>query len=379
MITGNMDYPNRFKSQKRNHSSGLTDLPVVTFAQLVETFPRITNKSKELAKKILPLHASPDLAALVAALMTDGHVDWYTSDGSPRSRKIILYSSNKAECEWFLSLVRKVFGAKGEMERYAPKAGYFKKQPYKAVVWNAVVARILILAGAPAGNKTEKKFLVPEWVLEGDTEIKREFLRTFFTFEASKPHLKSNRGFSFEISLLMVKTEKHADNAFQFFHQIKTLLKEFRMNPTRTISFPKKHGFKASKLAFTFSIIQQQSIVNFYRYVGYFNPEKQVVLKDAVLKISKFGRVREKPICALISELKEVFGTDRNLSTEINKFTEKKYSNRQVEHFRRNETTLPLEFLSALIRIKKDKAILKELPEYAQFLYGLNSSVPLNL
>ncbi len=350
---------------------------VVTFEQLMAAFPRITNRSKLFAKKVLPLRASGELAALVAALMSDGHVEWYTSDGSPRTRKIILYSSNEFECKWFLSLVKNVFGVTGKVQAYTPNHNNWRKQPYKAIVWNAAVARILILAGAPAGNKTEKEFLIPGWIMGGSREIKSEFLRAFFSFEGSKPMLKTNRQFSFQIDLTMVKSKPYLESALCFFEQIKRLLLEFGVKSTRIIYFQKRDCPKDYKYIFNFSIMRQKSIVNFYRHVGYFGGEKQKLLTDVVIKISAFGRIRSNQLCALISELKCVFGTDRSLANEINKFTKKKYSNRQMEHFRRNETKVPLELLFALIKIKKDEAILKELPEHVQFLYELNSSAPL--
>ncbi len=349
---------------------------IVTFEQLVKDFPRITNKSKERAKKILPLHASPELAALVAALMTDGYVEWTKADGRPRAKKIMLYSSEKAECEWFLKIVKELFGVDGRIEAYTPKYGYFKKQPYKAFVSNATITQILILAGSPIGNKTEKEFLVPNWIMNSNTEIKKEFLKTFFTFEASKPRVKTNRKFSFEIGLTMVKTKELLGNAFKLFSQIKELLSGFRINSTRTITYPKSNSFETSKHAFGFSITNQFSIVNFYRYISYFNPKKQRVLKKAVIEISKFSRIRSKEVCALVSEMKIFFESDRLLAIELSKLTGKNYSHRQLEHFRRNESKVPLEVLFSLIKIKDDEAILNELPNHIMFLYTLDSSVP---
>lgn len=347
--------------------------PIVTYEDFIHAFPNITNKSKEFAKQLLPLHASPELAALVAALMTDGHIDWYKSDGRPRTRKIILYSSNKEECEWFLCLAKNIFGINGRVAAYKPNHNNWKKQPYRAVVWNAAIARILILAGVPAGNKTEKEFLVPAWVMNGSKEIKREFLRVFFTFEGSKP-MGRLRSCSFQISLCMVKNDDFLSNAIHFLSQIKDLLNSFGVKTSKIWHHTKLKGFKPGNKVVHFSIMDQSSIINFYRNIGYFSKEKQKLLKEAVFEISKFGRIKATHVCAMISGLKNIFGTDKMLASEINKFTERKYSNRQMEHYRRNETALPLELLFALIKIKKEKTILNELPDNVHFLFELNSS-----
>ncbi|MDP2973808.1 MAG: LAGLIDADG family homing endonuclease, partial [Candidatus Diapherotrites archaeon] len=235
---------------------------VVTFEQLVAAFPRITNRSKLFAKKVLPLRASPELAALVAALMTDGHVEVGKSDGRPRPKKVMLYSSNREECKWFLKVVKMLFGVDGKVQAYIPNHSNWVKQPYKAFVCNAAIARTLILAGAPAGNKTENGFLVPEWIMDGSREIKSEFLRAFFSFEGSKPMLKTNRQFSFQIDLTMVKSKHYLENVLCFFEQIKKLLLEFGVESTKTIYFQKRDCPKDYKYVFNFSIMRQKSIVN---------------------------------------------------------------------------------------------------------------------
>ena len=81
--------------------------PMVTFNQFIKEFPNIKSKSKELAKKILPLYPSPELAEIVAALLTDGHIDWHTSDGHPRPRKAEKILKEKIEIpDWTRFLIQ---------------------------------------------------------------------------------------------------------------------------------------------------------------------------------------------------------------------------------------------------------------------------------
>ncbi|MCX6798906.1 MAG: hypothetical protein NTW59_02290 [Candidatus Diapherotrites archaeon] len=349
---------------------------VVTFEQLMEAFPRIKNKSKELAKKILPLCASSELAAIIAALMSDGHIEWYTHDGRPRTRKIILYSSNKIECDWFLFLIKLVFGVTGKVQAYTPNHSNWRKQPYKAIVHSAVVARILILAGAPAGNKTEKEFLAPNWIMNGCREIKKEFLRVFFSFEAGTPYRKSKVGHGFQTALFMNKDPRILENGIAFLRQIIKLLNFFGVSCSKVVSRQYSGGFNSKKNTVYFTITSQKSVVNFYRNIGFLNPLKQSRLESCVLDISKFHRFESDAVCKLMEEVKEKIGADRKLAACINSFTEARYSKRQMEHFRRKETWIPLELVWALIKIKKDEAILKELPDYVQALYKFEPSAP---
>lgn len=351
---------------------------IVTLKQFSRKFPNARNKSKETAKEFLPLQPSQNLAAIVAALMTDGHIDWYTKDNRPRTRKIILYSSNKGECEWFLNLIKKLFGAEGKLQAYIPKSGYFKKQPYKATVHNATIAKALILAGVPAGNKAEKEFLIPEWITNGNKEIKRHFLRAFFTFEGSKPK-GHYRPCSFQIALNIVKNEKYSNNALRFLSQIREMMACFNIETSKAWHYSKCIGLKTGNGMFRFSIMKQSSILNFYREIGYFNEEKQEALEGAIRQIAKFGRIKNGSVCELINKVKNSLGSDNALAKELSKHTERNYTKRQIEHYRRKESALPLELLSALIKISGENEILKTIPENICFLQKIDSSVPLPL
>jgi len=340
--------------------------PILAYESFIEKFPNVTNKGKQLAEGLLPLYASPELAGLVAALMTDGHVDWYTNNGNSRTKRITLYSSKREECEWFLRLVKKIFGVSGKIEAYVPNHNNWIKQPYKANVFNAVVARILILAGAPAGNKTEKEFLIPEWIMGGNLEIKREFLRTFFTFEGGKPFVKRSKGHAYQMSLFMNKSPDLLDNAFNFFNQIVTLLDFFGVSCSRIANrISKNVTYYTGKNTIYFTITNHKSIVNFYHNIGFLNSVKQARLESCVLDIAKFHRLKSDAICRLIKHAKRTIGTDRELTDYLNKFTAVKYSYRQIEHFRKKEIAVPLEIVSALIVLLEDNSVLKELPDYA--------------
>ena len=330
---------------------------VVTFNQFIKAFPTVTEKSKKLARKILPLYPSVELAQIVGALLTDGHVDWYTSDVMPRTRQIRLYSSNKAECIWFVELCKKVFGVKGKVVAYIPKYGKFKLQPYKAIVNKAVVARILILAGAVAGNKSNQGYKIPEWIMYSNTEIKIEFLKTIFTFDGSKPYPRKN---TWTIHYSASVNPRYLETTLTFFEQLRFLLAQFGVvmgeNPT------KYHKLNGNVMVIT-SISSRKSITNFYRFIGYLNPIKQKRLEFAVANISRLARVKCKT--NLLENMKKIFGTDTDTLGFINVFLCSNYTYRQFEHFRRGESVIPIEILALAERITERKITL---PLWIDFL-----------
>lgn len=343
--------------------------PIVRFEQFIKKFPNIKLKSKELAKKILPLYPSIKLAEIIAALLTDGHIDWYTSDNHPRCRKILLYSDNKNECEWFLNIFKELFRIKGDVKKYTSKTSYSQEESYKAEIFNATLARILILAGVPAGDKTKMEYKMPNWIMVSDKKIKTAFLRTLFNFDGSVPNDKKDRPCSWQMTYSMNKERNLLENGVKFLKQIEKLLGEFNIK-CGGIGQYKDEGNKYN-LHFSFS--NQISIVSFYQKISFINLAKQKRLENAVIKILRKGRIKSKEIYPLLERLRRKFGSDKKAINEINKSTVKIYSKRQFEHFRRSETKIPYEVLFATIIINKNEKILNKLPEHVKELWKIFS------
>lgn len=343
---------------------------------LMKEFPNIKSKSKEKAREILPLLPSPELAMIVAALMSDGHLDWHTSDGRPRTRKILLYSSEKEECTWFLNIMRRVFSITGKIIRYKPNHNHWRKQPYKTLIHCAVVSRILIISGVPVGNKTKKEFLVPDWIMNGGMDIKRAFLRTFLSFEGSVPYRKKDRNHTFQMGLLMNKSKKFLRNGIDFVCQIRDLLSEFNVSCSSINTRENSTNLSKGGNTIYFSITRQTSILFFYLNVGFLNKKKQARLESCIKDICFFHRIRSDSIGILFEHVKNIIGTDKGVADHINTYTFYTYSKRQMEHFRRNEISTPMEVIYALMKIKKDRTILEELPVYVRHLYNIASSAP---
>lgn len=345
-------------------------IPIVTFEHIIRKFPNIVSKSKRLAKNILPLYPSSKLVEIVATLLTDGHIDWYTSDGNPRTRKILLYSDYKKECQWFLNKCKDVFGIGGDIQKYRSTTGYSQKSSYKAIISNATLARILILAGAPAGDKTKTKYTLPNWIMKSDKKIKSIFLRTLFNFDGSVPHCKRDRPCSWQMGYSLNKQQSLIENGINFLRQIKSLLGEFDIKCGSIV----KHKCNKDKYTLLLTISNQKSIVNFYQKIGFINFLKQDKLKKAVIEILKKGRIKSKELSLLLKELKTKFGSDKNTISKINKITFKNYTKRQFEHFRRSETRIPFEILFTAIKITNKRKVLNQLPDYVNTLWELFNS-----
>ncbi|MFH1221588.1 MAG: hypothetical protein V1492_00720, partial [Candidatus Micrarchaeota archaeon] len=192
--------------------------PILTYQEFIRSY-NIKEKQKQAVERWFPIRPSPELAEITAALMTDGHIDWNDYDTNPRPKKLVLYSNYKNECEWFSAKVYRLFGVEGKVIRYRASTGFSKKDSYKAIVYCAPLARILILAGVPCGDKTQKSYKVPSWIMSGSQEIKQSFLRILFNFDGSIS-IKSRRSTA-AITFSFNKQEKYLQSGKEFLLQVK--------------------------------------------------------------------------------------------------------------------------------------------------------------
>ena len=353
-----MDMTSAAFSKKQN--------PILTYEKFICSY-NIKEKQRQIAKNWFPLYPSVELAEIAAALMTDGHIDWNDYDDSlPRPKKLLLYSGYRYECEWFSAKVRELFGVSGKVIRYRPTTGFSKKDSYKAIVYCAPLARVLISLGIPCGDKTQKNYLVPVWIMNGNKEMKRSFLKILFNFDGSIS-VRKNRS-SAEINFCFNKHHRCLKTGKRFMSQIKCLLNEFN------VSSGKIHIRKAryekfpdyDKYMVMLFITNHKSIINFYKQIGFFNREKQGRLQKFIYKIYVNARVPFRSMPFLLNEVKEKIGSDKETVLEINKYSKIPFTYRQFEHMRRGELKIPIQMVLSAIKIVGKKEYFEKIPKHYQ-------------
>ncbi|MEW6036537.1 MAG: LAGLIDADG family homing endonuclease [Candidatus Micrarchaeota archaeon] len=320
---------------------------LLTCEQLLADY-KVGKKHLNEVRHWFPIRPTPELAGLAAALISDGHIDWNNYDGNPRPKKLILYSNDPQECEWFLGTVWRLFCVRGEVVKYCSNSGYSANSSYKAVVYCAVLARILILLGVPAGDKTTSPFAVPKWVLGGSREIKKEFLRVLFNFDGSLS-MRTRRETAIEMNYSMNKHEAIVSNGQQFLLQVKELLSDFGVTAGRIHVRPCA-GDKYTILLF---VTNHLSILNFHENIGFLGETKRRKLETAVSIITKHRRTSGGS--DVLRLLKEKVGSDRAAISRINKLSQVKCSLRQFEHMRRGESLIPVDMVNAALKILNEK------------------------
>ncbi|MDD5340396.1 MAG: LAGLIDADG family homing endonuclease [Candidatus ainarchaeum sp.] len=302
------------------------------------------------ARSWFPLFASKELAAIAAALMSDGHLAFQLRNGKPKMCKIVLYSDDRLECAWFLRLIYARFGVMGRTVRYKPATGFSDAYSYKAVIHSAPLAKLLASIGIPYGDKTKTAYLVPGWVVNGTHKIKASFLKILFNFDGSLS-LKKQRHTAVALNFV---TNKHMDfikSGEAFLEQLAAILSEFG------IKSGKIHVRHCKKDKFTLMLFvtNGRSVINFYKHIGFLNKKKKDKLRLVVLRLRTHRRIRYGS--HILQELKLKTGTDREAVEIVNNLSKMEYTYRQFEHMRRGESGIPADMLNGALKALGRKSI----------------------
>lgn len=221
-------------------------------------------------KKLL---GSPELARIIADINGDGHLQLQDWRGL-----VSFYSKNKEEIDAFLDKFKTFFGIKGRV--YVDNR---QNKRYKLFFISKPLAQFLNEAGAVKGNKTNQSFLIPKWIIKGNEEVKRAYLKGIF---AAEGYIYSTRiseiKTRWRIGLEQYKNEALKEEGKKYMEQIRMMLKDFEIksSPVRFNGFTlRKDGTKSLGMRFD---IEQKYFNNFYKEVGFDNKEKTIKLVNAM-------------------------------------------------------------------------------------------------
>jgi len=257
--------------ERENISVGEYMEPLVTYEDVLAMYgsKRCGHAKLKSYKHLFPVYPSSVLASIIADLMGDGHIQ-------KRKYRFDFTSKDKPELERFGKAVFNLFGVKGKI-RPCNTNKYGKTFNYG--VNCAAVTKILILAGAPRGEKVRNPFKVPLWILE-NKECFRAFSRRLFDCECSI-WSKHSPG----IALEMWKEESLEKDAMHFMNQIRIGLEQhFQIKPSVVFTPNTKCVRKDSILTkpFRFSIKSRDSICKFHKEIGFDSKEKQFKLMEII-------------------------------------------------------------------------------------------------
>lgn len=213
---------------------------------------------------------SPELARICGELSGDGHIQLKGWRGLTS-----FYSKNLSTIKDFEARFRRIFGVKGHT--YIDDG---KSRSYRIFFISKGAAKTLVSLGAPAGNKTDTPFIVPDWISNGKPKIKAAYLLGLFSAEGSIYHTKS--GDRWRIEIEMYKHESLKEEGRRFFIQLKEMLESLhiRCSPVR---FGRRNSRKNGSHSIAIKLdIEQPSFTNFYKEVGFADELKTKALSEAI-------------------------------------------------------------------------------------------------
>jgi intein/homing endonuclease len=228
----------------------------------------------------LPLQRTPELAELIGFIFADGSIERSYDRQKIRPKRVDFISDNQVLRNRVYYLILKIFGVKSKKHMFRNTQGFR--------IANASIARALWISGIPMGGKVSQNYDIPDWIKTSKKEIKSSFIRSYFDCDASKPYKIIRSKSTFAIRLTINKTEDRIPNGLKFLESMKNILNEFEIvcnGPyiRKSKIYVNRHGRKTIMLEL---LIQRQlSFLNYYRMIGFSEPNKKEKLKKCVREI----------------------------------------------------------------------------------------------
>lgn len=219
---------------------------------------------------------SPDFARFVADITGDGHLQCEGHRGN-----IQFTSKDPESIEQFRKRVRGLFDVNPKIMKIKNDGKAFTLR-YRTYFSSLAIAKHLVKLGVPNGNKTNKIFHVPNWILNGSKAIKGAYLRGLYTCEGSVYCTNQKGRARWRIELEQYKNEKLKIYGKKFMSQIRQMLEEFGVKVS-----PVRYGKKQKRKDGSFSIalkidIEKSSFNKFNQEIGFDNKLKTSKLLTAI-------------------------------------------------------------------------------------------------
>ena len=237
------------------------------------------------------LLGTSELADIVGRLNGDGHLQLrFNKHGNPDKYLVSFYSKNIDEINDMIRKFKNLFNVD-----YCLYPDDRKTKRYKLFFVNKNLALFLSRIGVVVGSKSNNPHLVPEWIFNGNNEVKGAFLKGLFDTEGSIFFERYNNRWRMSINQHKIKNEKK--NGFEYFNQIRKMLADFGVKSSPVRSSPsqgntRKTGIKTVQVKIS---IEKGSFRNFYKYVGFDNIYKQSRLITALTGESPSSKATDVP------------------------------------------------------------------------------------
>jgi len=253
---------------------------------------QIKNKLKSL--NLLPLYSDnkkiPYLLKIIGFVFGDGHLNLNTE-------QISMYGKKED-----LNLIKKDLGAIGFSAcEYSRKRKHHLRTQYSEYEFerteeslhnnSSSLAFLLYLLGTPAGNKAEKDYNIPEWIMNSPKWYKRLFLASLFGAELSSPKTMTGHKFNF-YGLIFTMSKRDSMHGLNFVNQISSILEEFGVKSVLIKSREDElNGTKSTRIRLMIHS-SSENLIKFFSRINYeYNKKKRKLANASILWLKQKEKI----------------------------------------------------------------------------------------
>jgi intein/homing endonuclease len=222
----------------------------------------------------LPINLSCEIAYIVGHCFGDGSI-------SSKKKQFSYINKNKKLVQNVKTIVSKVFGTT-PISEIQSRDGCFK------VTFSSIVGKILVAAGAPIGEKVDSRLDAPQWIVNGDLESKRAFLRALFDDDGSVMISKLYRAKS--VNIHFTRKRKYQKHFIRYLQTLRMLLREFKIETCNPYLARCYRAAGEPRCVMGILITDYGSILNFAKEIGF----RQTLRKKALETLIKRGTAYAK-------------------------------------------------------------------------------------
>ena len=259
----------------------------------------------------------------------------------------------------------------------------FVSDEYSVKVSAKSFACLLVMLGAPVGDKAVVDFGVPSWIFRAPRWVKRLYLAALFGAELTSP--KSVSRFNFYCPVLSInRVREKVEGGRRFLEQVSSLLKEFDVKTAKVscrVEGRRVDGAETVRLRLIVCSTSE-NLINFFGKVGFVYNRRRSTLANLACH---YLRLKSKVVSERVETIVEVEGLKGRVSpSEIYGMLESPWVNRRfiertLYEGRKGEPRVAQSFMSFKEFVENpafvgsdfvwDRIIRKEEVEYNDYVY----------
>jgi DNA-directed RNA polymerase subunit B len=189
---------------------------------------------------LLPLKGNnpklPILARIVGAVFSDAHLHL---KGSPFVQFSLGTEDDGREVQRDLEELGFRSNIGFRTKRIARPEREYEMKVYTVTCYSKSLCTLLEKLGAPSGKKTDRRYSIPGWIMDGSLQLKLEFLSAYLGGDGPKPSITHEKGRKYSIHMPPInfhKVERLRSSGLGLARQLRELLEEFGCETLRVVS-----------------------------------------------------------------------------------------------------------------------------------------------